>query len=210
MGGANKPRKGEFYLLKPDVLSGGRGHGVVLDNARSVPLPVYLDSTSKTAGLASMKELPSLRYDNNVGDFPDDLESGFRGYWLVSQPLKDVFESVDRAGFSFLKCEFVLEDGSTAPPHYLCEVTRMLDAIDEAASTVNVLTEGYPRGKFYSTVGGARFAIKKDAVGEAHVFRTPYAADVFCDRVLHDALIQAGFARSPATRGVCLIDAADV
>lgn len=210
VGGANHPRNGEFYLLKPDVFSGGRGHGVAFDNAGSLPLPGYLDWTSERAGLASMKEIPRLRFDDSAGELPYDLEGGFKGYWLVSQALKDIFESVDRTGFSFLKCEFVLEDGSGGPPHYLCEVTRMLDAIDEAASTVKVLTEGYPHGKFYSTVGGARFAMRKDVVGDAHVFRTPYTADVFCDRVMHDALIKSGFSRPPTTCGVCLIDAADV
>ncbi len=202
----NKPKKGDFYILRPDMRGGGRGHGVKFENEKAVPFPVYLSEPSERGGLAELKGTPRLRYDSGIGDMPNDMHSGFKDYWLVSEPLKQVLQSVDPDGFAFVLCSFLLEDGSEAPPHYLCEVVRMLDAIDEAASKVKILT-GYPNGKFYRVAGGASFAFKKELIGTAHVFRTPYTADAFCDRVLRDALIAHGFGKSPRTRGVWLLDA---
>ncbi|HLM52429.1 MAG TPA: DUF1629 domain-containing protein [Pseudoxanthomonas sp.] len=66
---------------------------------------------------------------------------------------------------------------------------------------------GYRNGKYYSINGGAILAFNKDAIGSAHVFRTPYTADAFCDRVFRGVLIEHGFGRSPRTRGVWFIDA---
>ncbi|MBO9738884.1 DUF1629 domain-containing protein [Xanthomonas axonopodis pv. begoniae] len=203
----NKPEKGVFYILQPDMRSGGRGHGVQFVNENSVPFPAYLSSPPESGGIAMLHEVPRLRHDHRNGDMPRDLDSGFKDYWLVSEPLKHVFQTVDPEGFSFAPCEFLLEDGSQAPPHYLCEVVRILDAIDETASRVKVLT-GYPNGKYYSIAGGADLAFEKEVIGSAHVFRTPYTADAFCDHILRDALRASGFGKSPRTRGVRLIDAA--
>lgn len=204
---SSAPQKGEFYILQPDMRGGGPGHGVEFVNEKAVPFPAYLSSPAERGGLALLQEAPRLRYDRRMGDMPNDLDSGFKDYWLVSESLKQAFQAVDAEGFAFARCEFLLEDGSEAPPHYLCEVVRMLDAIDEEASTVKVLT-GYPNGKYYSIAGGADLAFKKEVVGSAHVFRTPYTADAFCDHVLRDALIDRGFGKAPRTRGVRLIDAA--
>ncbi|MCC4605892.1 imm11 family protein [Xanthomonas campestris] len=202
----NAPKKGEFYILEPDM-RGGRGPGVEFENEEAVPFPIYMSQPSERGGLAELKEAPRLRYDSRVGDMPNDLESGFKGYWLVSEPLKQVMQSMDPDGFAFVRCSFLLEDGTEAPPHYLCEVVRILDAIDEAASTVKVLT-GYPNGKYYRLAGGANLAFKKEVIGAAHIFRTPYSSEAFCDRVFRDALIAHSFGKSPKTRGVWLTDAA--
>jgi len=201
----NKPKKGDFYILEPDM-RGGRGPGVEFENEDAIPLPLYMCEPSEAGGLSQAKETPRLRYDSRIGDMPNDLESGFKCYWLVSEPLKRVFELVDPHGFAFLRCSLLLEDGMEAPPHYLCEVVRILDAIDESASTVNVFT-GYPNGKYYSIAGGAILAFNKEAIGSAHVFRTPYTADAFCDRAMRDALLEHGFGKSQRTLGVRLIDA---
>ncbi|WP_134954700.1 imm11 family protein, partial [Xanthomonas citri] len=129
---------------------------------------------------------------------------------FVSEPLKEVFESVDSKAFAFAKCELTLYDGSQAAPHYFCEVIREIDALDEEASTVKILTEGYPKGKHYSLVGGASLVFRRDMLGPAHVFRTPYnGALVICDRLFRDALIEHGFGKARAPRGVWLCDAAD-
>ncbi|QJD68024.1 DUF1629 domain-containing protein [Xanthomonas campestris pv. badrii] len=201
----NKPRKGEFYILRSDVRGGGRGHGVEFENEDAVPFSIVDSLPGEDAGLAALKETPRLRYDSRIGDMPDDLDSGFKGYWLVSEPLKQLLEAVDPEGFAFALCDFRLEDGTPGAPHYLCEVVRIIDAIDEEASTVKVLT-GYPNGKYYSVMGGAELAFRKDVVGPAHVFMTPYTANAFCDRFLRDTLIAQGFGKSPRTRGVWLID----
>ncbi|PPU75290.1 MULTISPECIES: imm11 family protein [Xanthomonas] len=203
----NAPRKGEFYILRPDMRS-GRGPGVKLENEDSVPFPIADSLPGEDAGLAALQETPRLRYDSRIGDMPNDLESGLKGYWLVSEPLKQLLQSIDPEGFAFAPCDFRLEDGSPAAPHYLCEVVRIIEAIDEGASKVKILT-GYQHGKHYSLTGGGQLAFKADAIEDAHIFRTPYTSVAFCDRVLRDILIAQGFGKSPRTRGVWLIDAAD-
>ncbi|USJ02926.1 DUF1629 domain-containing protein [Xanthomonas prunicola] len=202
----NKPKKGEFYLLRSDMRGGGRGHGVEFENEDAVPFSIAYSRPGEDAGLAALKETPRLRYDSRIGDMPNDMHDGFKDYWLVSEPLKLVLETADPEGFAFALCDFRLEDGTPGAPHYLCEVVRIIDAIDEEASTVKVLT-GYPNGKYYRVAGGANFAFRKEVVGSAHIFRTPYTSDAFCDRFLRDTLIAQGFGKSPRTRGVWLIDA---
>jgi hypothetical protein len=149
-----------------------------------------------------------LRYDPRVGDPPEDLQSGFQGYWLVSEPLKRVFESVDPEGFAFRSTILVLEDGSHAAPHYFCEVLRVLDALDEESSTLKIETGDYINGKFYNTLA-ASLAFRRDVVADAQIFRTPYTSEVFCTRAMRDALLEAGFGLPLNTRGVWLFDAAD-
>ncbi|MBV6845340.1 DUF1629 domain-containing protein [Xanthomonas campestris pv. paulliniae] len=201
----NAPRKGEFYILRSDVRGGGRGHGVEFENEDAVPFSIAYSVPGEDAGLAALKETPRLRYDSRIGDMPSDMHDGFKDYSLVSEPLKLILEAADPEGFAFALCDFRLEDGTPGAPHYLCEVVRIIDAIDEEASTVKVLT-GYPNGKYYSLRGGAELAFKKDVVGAAHIFRTPHTANAFCDRFLRDTLIAQGFGKSPRTRGVWLID----
>lgn len=198
----NSPALGQFYILRFDFRNGGRGHGVEVENDEDIPPPVGFSTPPESGGLASLRVTPRLRYDPRLGDMPKDLQSGVADYWLVSEPLKQLLQAVDPDGFAFVECDFHLEDGTQAPPHYFCEVTRVIDAIDLACSEVKVLTEGYPNGKYYSVSGGARLAFDTSVVGTAHVFMTPYTADVFCDRVLRDALIASGLGVGSATRGV--------
>lgn len=204
----NGPQKGEFYTLSPDM-RGSLGHGVVFENKASFPLPTHLSLEQSGSGIKEFSDVPRLR-QSQPDQMVNDLDSSFRGYWLVSDPLKELFESIDSEAFSFAKCEFTLYNGSQAAPHYFCEVIREIDALDEEASTVKILTEGYPKGKHYSLAGGASLVFKKEIVGAAHIFRTPYNGGlVICDRLFRDALIEHGFGKGRNSRGVWLSDAAD-
>ncbi|WP_372166048.1 DUF1629 domain-containing protein [Xanthomonas axonopodis] len=205
----NKPKAGEFYVLSSDVRGGGLGHGVVFENEKELRPAGQGIIRPSSGGFPPLSEKPRLRYDKRQGRMPEDLQGGFSGYWLTSEPLKQILESVDPDGFAFVPCEFVMEDGSQGPPYFLCDVVRTLDALDEAASTLKILTEGYPAGKHYSLAGGASLAFIQDVVGTAHVFRTPYNSRlIVCDRVLRDALLEGGFGKAPRSRGVWLEDAA--
>jgi len=203
----NRPREGEFYILSVDM--DGPEHGVVFENMRQVVTPPDRLYQRNGAAFRSFNEMPRLR-QSQPDLMVNDLDSSFGGYWLVSEPLKRVFESVDPEGFAFAECEFILHDGTVGPKHYLCDVVRTLDAVDETTSKIRIeLDDDFPGGKYYSEGSGARFAFKKDVVGSAHVFLTPYnSMMVFCDRTLRDALIEHGFGKEPDTRGVLLEDAA--
>jgi len=202
----NRPKEGEFYILSVDM--GGAEHGVVFENKRQLVAPPGRLYQPDGAAFRLFNEVPRLR-QNRPDLMVNDLASSFGGYWLVSEPLKRVFESVDPEGFAFAECEFILHDGSIGPKHYLCDVVRTLDAVDETTSKVKIkLGEGFPHGKYYDTSGGVSLAFRKNVVGPAHVFRTPYnSMTIFCDRVLRDAIIDQGFGKKPNRRGVRLTDA---
>ncbi|MDV3467262.1 DUF1629 domain-containing protein [Stenotrophomonas sp. C3(2023)] len=202
----NRPKEGDFYII--DVEMGGPGHRVVFENEDELLTPPRLILRPKDGGFPLLKAKPRLR-QTHKGRTVRDLDSDFSGYWLVSEPLKQVFESVDPEGFVFAECEFILHDGSIGPKYYLCDVVRTLDAVDETTSKVKIkLGEGFPHGKCYDTSGGVSLAFRKNVVGPAHVFRTPYnSMTIFCDRVLRDAIIDRGFGKKPNRRGVLLTDA---
>jgi len=204
----NRPKEGEFYILGVEM--GGPGHRVVFENEDELLTPPRLILRPKDGGFPLLKAMPRLRQTQKRRTVRD-LDSDFSGYWLVSEPLKQVLESVDPEGFAFAECEFTLHDGSVGPKHYLCDVVRTLDAVDETTSKLRIeLDDDYPGGKYYNVSGAARIALKKEVVGSAHVFLTPYSSDPFCDRILRDALIEHGFGKKPKTRGVSLEDAAAI
>jgi len=139
---------------------------------------------------------------------PRDLEE-LAGIWIVSEPLKQLFEQLDAEAFAFVACDFRLADGSPAPQYYLGNVLRRLDALDEASSRVRIkLDHNYQTGedeKRYSLVGGASLVFKQDVVGDAHIFRQDrMGAPPICDRAMFDALSAASFS------GVRLRDVADI
>lgn len=139
--------------------------------------------------------------------FPRDLDSA-AGFLLVSDRLKRIFETVDPQGFVFVACDFVLPDGTEGPRHYLCDVTRTIDALDEEASTLRIIvSDEYLNGKLYSLAGFPKLSFKEDVVGSAHIFRTPYIGEIFCDRTLRDAVVKADEGRF---RGIAFRDAADL
>ncbi|RRU02339.1 DUF1629 domain-containing protein [Stenotrophomonas sp. 278] len=203
----NLPRKGEFFVISPEA--GGPGHGVVIENAdRLRPANQGLIRPSQ-GGFPDLPEIPVLR-QTRPGLGPSDLDSSFEGYWLVSRELKAVFEMMDADGFAFVRCDYRLHDDSAGPELYLCDVVRVLDAIDDQASEVEILTEGFPSGKYYEIGMGARLAFRRDVTGSARVFRSPHNTSlVVCDRKFRDCLVQNGFGVDGCSRGVYLEDAAE-
>ena len=73
-------------------------------------------------------------------------------YWLVTERMKSVLETLDREAFAFLKCMVQFPDGSEAPPHWLCDVIRVLDSVDEERSEVSILTADNGK-KIYNFMG---------------------------------------------------------
>ncbi|MFD0321993.1 DUF1629 domain-containing protein [Lysobacter gummosus] len=199
---ADEPESGQFYVIDADYRGDGPFHGVVFANLdrlltnRAILLP-------EQRGFPALAETPLLIHDPEKGTMPRDLESGLSGYWLVSERLKELLESVDAEGFAFAACDFRLADGTAGPNFYLCDVVRTLDALDEERSDVQILVdEDFANGKAYDLGGGVRLVFRRDVVDSAHVFHTPFADYEFCDRTLRDAIVSGGFT------GVSLRDAA--
>ncbi|WP_442963049.1 imm11 family protein [Pseudomonas sp. Leaf127] len=98
-------------------------------------------------------------------DTAPDLEAAM----IVSNALKQVFESVDPEAFAFTACAFTQADGSAGPPYYLCNVVRVLDALDEEASRVRIKYErDHDAGedlRFYSVSGGRQSDLQTGGCG---------------------------------------------
>ncbi|WP_369943533.1 DUF1629 domain-containing protein [Xanthomonas medicagonis] len=203
----NKPKKGAFFELLPDVRRGGKGHGVIFENEKVLLTPPRLILQPDDGGFPPLKETPRLIHDPKKGALPQDLEGGFSGYWLVSERLRNVMESVDADAFVFADVDYRLADGSKGATVFLCDVIRTLDALDEEASELDIkVSDDYEAGKYYSLAGGSRLAFKHDVLGKAHVFMLPFHGGVFCDRVFKDAVKAAGIGGRGRSEGLWFYD----
>lgn len=200
--------KGEFFLIDASFLGNGRVAGIEIANEEKLIEP-GMNVVSRPDGSPDQyPERPRLVHVPEKGAMPRDLEE-LAGIWIVSEPLKQLFEQLDAEAFAFVACDFSLADGSSGPQYYLGNVLRRLDALDEASSRVNIkLDHNYQTGeddKLYSLVGGANLVFKQDVVADAHIFRQDrMGAPPICDRAMFDALSAANFS------GVRLRDAADI
>jgi hypothetical protein len=149
-------------------------------------------------GFPNYPEAPRFLFDKKRGLLPKDLEL-YHEYWLVSDRAKSVFEAVDRAGFTFLACDVRLPHGDyDGPPYWLCDVIRVLDALDETRSRLKIRIREEERyidfgKKYYGKLGDGELVFRDDAVGDAHVFRMMFMEYVaICDQTMKDACRAAG------------------
>ncbi|PPU74253.1 hypothetical protein XcuCFBP2542_15665 [Xanthomonas cucurbitae] len=206
---ANQPKAGEFFILEAGTIN-GPVNGVVFENVNRLLSPPRLILKPVGGGFPPLRETPRLVYQPSKGPPPKDLEPGFSGYWLVSERLYQVMVSVDPNAFAFAEVDYRLADGSQGPRHLLCDVIQEIDALDEDASTLFIdTTEDFVNGKFYDLTGGASVTFNRERLGLAHVFKTPYAIEVFCDRVFKDAVALVGIRTDTDDDGLWFIDAAD-
>lgn len=200
--------KGKFFLIDAGFMGNGRVPGIEIANEGKLVEP-GMNVVSRPNGMPDQyPERPHLVHVPEKGGMPRDLEE-FAGIWIVSEPLKQLFEEMDAEAFAFVACDFSLADGSTGRPYYLGNVLRTIDALDETSSRVRIkLDHNYQTGedeKLYSLVGGASLLFKPDVVGDAHIFRQDrMGAPPICDRAMFDALSAANYS------GVRLRDAADI
>ena len=73
------------------------------------------------------------------------------------------------------------------PAYWLCDVVRVLEAFGE--STVQDMRRYREEtgATYKGLLGDKTLVFNEDAIGDSHIFRTPYALDVFCDQNLKDA-----------------------
>ncbi|WNH52744.1 DUF1629 domain-containing protein [Stenotrophomonas oahuensis] len=204
----SKAKPGQFFRLRPDARCRGPGHGVLFENEQDLVAPPRLSLRPKGGGFPSLPSVPRLVHVPANGPLPEDLEGGFSGYWLVSERLKHVMQSVDPDAFAFTETDYRLADGSIGPAMFLCDVVRTVDALDEMASEVLIeVSDDFEAGKYYDLAGGAKLAFRKDALGSAHVFKLPFNGAVFCDRTFKDAVEAAGISGPDSSGGLWFSDA---
>lgn len=204
---ANVPKRGEFFELRPDARRRGKGLGVVFENESLLRTPPAFLLRPDSGGFPPLREIPRLVYTPSEGCPPEDLEAGMSGYWLVSARLRVVMETVDPGAFAFREADYRLADGTMGEPHFLCDVVRTIDALDEQASQLKIIvSDDYEEGKYYGLTGDVRLAFKQDVVAGAHVFRLPYYEGVFCDRAFKEAVEAAGIVEQGASNGLWFHD----
>lgn len=205
------PQAGQFYLFSPDLESNRAFRGAEFENLSALLDPPRIILRPDDVGFPALREKPRIILDASKGPEPRDLEGGFSGYWLVSERLWRVMNSLDPQAFDFVECDVRLADGTPMPRRFLCDVVRELDAMDEERSRLDIeIDEDFVNGKFYSIAGGASLAIRSELVRDAHVFLTPFSTFVIASRGFVDAVHAAGLATNPRDSGISFVDAAAI
>ncbi|MCS3763426.1 DUF1629 domain-containing protein [Bradyrhizobium centrosematis] len=155
-----------------------------LTDGRQVLIP------PRERGFVPFPETPRLVIDRSLGRAPADWEL-FHDYRLVSDRMKSLLETLDSEGVRFVRCETRYQDGRAAPTYWLCDVIRVLDAVDEEKSVLEI-EYPTPGRKVYNLRRRSSLIFKEESVGEAHIFRLLFYPMVVCDQVLKDACKEAG------------------
>lgn len=186
----SKPKARKFYRMSPDFGRGG-APGFELENETTVNYGrITMGHVPWRPGFPDYPEPPRFLFDKKLGRPPRDVEQ-FDVYWVVSDRMKTVLEAVDPDGVAFLKCEVLLRDGQKGPERWFFDVLRILDAVDEHASTIKIKYVGTQ--KIYNLAESPNVVFKEDVVGTAHIFRMTYMEPVIiCDDELKNACKSAG------------------
>jgi hypothetical protein len=188
-------QRGKFFTISSSFRGDGKGVGWDFVNYEKLRSPETKMFESPNGDPNQYPERPHLAYVKKWGRMPRDLEV-LASKWVVSEVLKQVFEAIDPEGFAFAPCDFTLVDGAPGPQYYLCNVIRVIDALDESRSKVKIKYErDYQTGedvKLYSVVGGASLNFNEKVIGDVHIFRQPrLGTDAICDITLYEAIKKA-------------------
>ena len=185
-----KPKAAKFYIISWSphhgladfeienlaVLRGGAGALYPPEGERG--FPVYPEKPRVVIG------------KRKSGPSPSDIEL-YHSYWLISDRLRSVFESVDPSAFAFQACDVKLRDGSAGPVYWLCDVVRVLEAFGDA-TLQDIQRYRQSTGLRYRGFLGERLVFNESIIGNSHIFRTPYSRNnVFCDQTMKDACKEA-------------------
>jgi hypothetical protein len=169
-----------FYIMTGTTTARASGFKLLNERRLFHGGPAIFVPPPGRRGFRDYPELPvflsDVRLGRNDRDFEEDCE-----YWFISDRMKAVLESVDPEAFAFLKCKVQLPDGTDGPLRWLCDVVRVLDALDEEKSTITkrAASDG---GEVYSFFGEVKLIFKEEVVDSSHIFRMEYFdAKVICD-----------------------------
>lgn len=118
--------------------------------------------------------------------------------------MKAVLERLDPEGVEFEKCVCRSKSESAAPVYWLCDVVRILDAVDEEKSRVKIEYDPPDHRKRYNLLGGANLLFREEIVGSAHIFRLKFLQPrIVRSQSMKDACKEAGL------KGISFHDAAN-
>ena len=186
---AAKSRK--FYIVDTQVRSRAAGLRLVNDDELFRDGVPILSPPDGRRGFRDYPVMPVFLANEKAGRIDRDFEI-YSGYWLITDRMKSVLETVDPDASEFLKCDTRLPDGAEGPRHWLCDVVRVLDALDEEKSIIKIDTSDMGR-KIYNLFGPRSLIFNPDAVGQCRVFRMKYFEPVvICDEELRRACKENG------------------
>ncbi|RXT36668.1 hypothetical protein B5V03_34085 [Bradyrhizobium betae] len=184
-----KPKAPKLYRVGMDYRLRTRP-GLQLENIAALGAGRVLDSPRGKRSFPTLSETPRFLIDKSLGRAPVDCEH-FHDFWLVSTRMKSVLEAVDREGVAFLRCETRSLSGN-APVYWLCDIVRLLDAVDEEKSNLEILEDGTDY-RHYNAMALSSFAFREEAIGSAHIFRLRFLSSrIICDQAMKDACKAAG------------------
>jgi hypothetical protein len=184
-------KKRSFYLMCDQRAT--RAPGYELANRKTLfrdGPPIFVPPLGRR-GFRDYPETPLFRFDTRIGRPVQDFHE-FCGFWFVSDRTKMVLEGVDPEAFAFLACKVQLRDGTEGPIYWLCDVVRVLDALDEDKSTINIVIADNGK-KVYNFPGPRSLIFKEDVVGPHHIFRVMHGeSTIACDEIVKLACKTAG------------------
>ncbi|HEX3504923.1 MAG TPA: DUF1629 domain-containing protein [Xanthobacteraceae bacterium] len=184
-------KKRKFYVMTQKYGTRGTGYRLVnkdelLGNSRQILAPPI-----ERRGFQDYLATPIFLSNSKLGHTDRDFQI-YSGYWFVSDRMRGVLETVDPQAFAFLACKVQMPDGSGGPLYWLCDVVRVLDALDEEQSEIRIRTAS-DGSKVYDLLGNPRLIFKESVLGQCHVFRMKFFdAKVICDNEMKLACKAAG------------------
>jgi hypothetical protein len=114
--------------------------------------------------------------DGEINDFAE-----YSGYWFISDRTKKVLERLDLNAFAFLKCGVQLRDATNGLRRWLCDVVRVLDALDEEHSEVTIGVSDLGTKTYYIPMSENVF-FKEARISPHHIFRLMHTESyIVCD-----------------------------
>lgn len=138
----------------------------------------------------SFRERPRFLIDTRLGRAPRHLER-MGSLWIVSDSFKTVAEVCDPSGLVFSEIELVFSDGKPTQKYWLCDVTRVLEVVDQKKSSF----KKYYHDETHWTYdfAGGYLLIDGELAGSAKVFRVAHiAVRCVCSSEFKAALDQNG------------------
>ena len=160
-----------------ELLNGG---ALFPEHPKALPPPKALLPPLGQRGFREYPEMPVFLADARLGLIHRDFEE-YSGYWFISDRMKTVVERIDPNAFAFLKCRVQLRDGTDGPLRWLCDVIRVLDALDEHNSKVTIGASDIGSKTYYIPMLGHAF-FRAEEVGRNHIFRVMFTDSyIVCD-----------------------------
>ncbi len=134
----------------------------------------------KQRGFDNLTATPHFIFDRKLGLHVRDVEF-YGAVLLVSGRAKTWFEELDEEAFAFCACDFENRYDTEDSDYWLCDVVRIVDAID--ASGPNIKRDLDILGRLYYPLAFShRIAIKADVEPNHHVFRPMHMeSSIFAD-----------------------------